>query len=98
MFGITESTKSVLFKFQFFFWGGGVFFTVVWHMNVPTHGNGGSTVHCCVGMYQLTIIVVPQFTVLLDLNVPTHNNGRAIAQCCVPDGCNCNNGNTEIHT
>jgi len=28
----------------------------------------------------------------------THNNGRAVAQCCVPDGCHCNNGNTEIHT
>ena len=43
-------------------------------------------------------MVVSLFTVLLDLNVPTHNNGRAVAQCCVPDGCHCNNGNTEINT
>ena len=49
-------------------------------------------------MCQLTVKVVPLFTVLLDLNVPTHNNGGAIAQCCVPDGCHCNNGNTEVHT
>jgi len=47
MFGITESTKSVLFKFQF--WRGGSFFTVVLDMNVPTHGNGGATIYSFVG-------------------------------------------------